>query len=223
MLKINFCKVGSGAQKIERGEFAIQETSTKRQIDLNGDWETVFLPGQRVDMSMIFRKNMADHSVCPGCSTIISGVEEDRIVDCLECGMAYSHHVEKDNRAGPSTSRPSITNMSEPNSQIRRTRPSQRQIGPNILKRKRGYEADDEMRLYRRVRIIDEAKDLLKDAGELPLFVGDEVAYYLPAHGGEWKQGNVFGVPHDKQRKRYNVSTNPVLMFAWLTCRLDTQ
>jgi hypothetical protein len=54
VLKINFQKHGHGAEKIEKGEFAIQDSVTKRDIDLRTDWDVYFSPGQRVDMSMIF-------------------------------------------------------------------------------------------------------------------------------------------------------------------------
>lgn len=50
---MNFRKHGRGAEKIERGEFVIQDSATKRDIDLRRDWELCFSPGQRVDMSMI--------------------------------------------------------------------------------------------------------------------------------------------------------------------------
>jgi hypothetical protein len=42
VLKINFQKYRSGIEKIERGEFAIQDFVTKRDIDLRTDWEVCF-------------------------------------------------------------------------------------------------------------------------------------------------------------------------------------
>lgn len=55
VLKSNMRKTKIGPRKIDRGEFVIQETSTKRDIDLASDWDLCFLPGQRVEMSMIFQ------------------------------------------------------------------------------------------------------------------------------------------------------------------------
>lgn len=78
VLRSNFVKVTSGAEKIDRGEFAIQDTATKREIDLSRDWEVCFLPGQKVDMSMIFSTSKDDGSTCPSCGeNSTRGVDED--------------------------------------------------------------------------------------------------------------------------------------------------
>ncbi|CAG8958963.1 hypothetical protein HYFRA_00012119 [Hymenoscyphus fraxineus] len=56
VLKINFQKIENCAPMIERGNFAIQDAFTKRDIDLNKEWDVCFLPGQKVEMSMVFTK-----------------------------------------------------------------------------------------------------------------------------------------------------------------------
>jgi hypothetical protein len=86
VLKINFQKHGSGAEKIERGEFAIQDSVTKRDIDLRTDWEVCFSPGQRVDMSMIFLgtpQNSTQSYLQPLGSTISGNF-------CIKCGYLSS-------------------------------------------------------------------------------------------------------------------------------------
>ena len=224
-MKINFSKVGSGAQKIDRGEFAIQETSTKRQIDLRNDWETCFLPGQRVDMSMIFRHNVADHSVCPGCATkrTITWLKENETVDCLECGMAYSHHVVEHGQVDSPTSRPSIIDVSEPDRKTRQPRPRLLQVGLRPPKRKREYAADDDMRLFRRVRIIDEVKNSSKDNGSDKLVIGREVAYHDAKFKGDWIQCIVIAIVHDERPKQYGNSIDFIIILSWLTCYPDTR
>ena len=70
VLKVNFKKHGKGAEKIERGEFVIEDSATCRDIDLKDDWETCFVPGQRVSMSMIFEQfGIGDGALraCPKC------------------------------------------------------------------------------------------------------------------------------------------------------------
>ena len=67
VLRVNFKKHGNGAEKIERGEFAIQDYATKRDINLNTDWEICFTPGQRVVMSMIFQRELVPGITCPKC------------------------------------------------------------------------------------------------------------------------------------------------------------
>jgi len=74
VLKINFKKHGTATQRIERGEFAIQDSATTNDVDLSKDWETCFLPGQRVNMSMIFTKHAGprfEKDGCPSCKCII--------------------------------------------------------------------------------------------------------------------------------------------------------
>jgi hypothetical protein len=68
VLQSNFKNIGSGARKIKRGEFAIQDSATKKDIDLSLPWESCFCPGQRVDMSMVFNSIEAFERGCPKCN-----------------------------------------------------------------------------------------------------------------------------------------------------------
>lgn len=82
VLKVNFMKHGNGAKKIERREFAIEDSVTKRDIDLKTKWDVCFFPGQRVEMSMIFRQTnlsygLAEHT-CPRCICPHPNPEEGR-------------------------------------------------------------------------------------------------------------------------------------------------
>ena len=88
VLKSNLRKTEIGPEKIDRGEFVIQETSTKRDIDLTRDWDLCFLPGQRVEMSMIFKRPMQPYRTCPSCYTLHSPSEDENI-DCDTCGMTF--------------------------------------------------------------------------------------------------------------------------------------
>ena len=53
VLKVNFKHHGNSAERIARGEFAIEDAATRRDIDLNTNWELCFPPGQRVEMSIL--------------------------------------------------------------------------------------------------------------------------------------------------------------------------
>jgi hypothetical protein len=68
VLRSNFKNVGSGAKKIDKGEFAIQDSATKMDIDLTSAWETCFAPGQHADMSMVFNSKKASNMCCPKCN-----------------------------------------------------------------------------------------------------------------------------------------------------------
>jgi hypothetical protein len=57
-----------GARRIVRGQFALQDSKTKQDIDRNKVWKAWFRPGQRVDMSMIFDDpDSRKTNCCPSC------------------------------------------------------------------------------------------------------------------------------------------------------------
>lgn len=65
-LYCNFKNVGSGASKIERREFAIEDAATLKDVDLSSPWETCFYPRQRVAMSMVLNSQKSI-THCPKC------------------------------------------------------------------------------------------------------------------------------------------------------------
>ena len=65
VLKVRFRDCG--LRKIERKQFALEDTRTKRAIDLQWPWHQCLLPGQNIDMSMIFSSAETVGSTCPGC------------------------------------------------------------------------------------------------------------------------------------------------------------
>ncbi|CZR68719.1 uncharacterized protein PAC_18618 [Phialocephala subalpina] len=58
-----------GLRKVQKNEYAVREHRTKRKINLKAPWESVFLPGRKFHMSMIFRQPQNPVSSCPGCQT----------------------------------------------------------------------------------------------------------------------------------------------------------
>jgi hypothetical protein len=78
VLYCNFQNIGSGAAKIKKGEFAIQDSATLKDVDLSSAWETCFYPKQHVAMSMVFNsQNLI--SRCPKCFTDSKGQEGEDI------------------------------------------------------------------------------------------------------------------------------------------------
>ncbi|CZR68083.1 uncharacterized protein PAC_17982 [Phialocephala subalpina] len=150
VLSSNFRNIGSGSQKIERGEFAIQDTGLKSDIDLTGPWESCFRPGQRVDMSMVFVSKKNPSQSCPACQQDNGdGFEEDQDVECKKCGVTFRRTV---TRVFESKKTPEIPVMV--------SHPSARDLsslilnhGRGELKRKRESDEDEEMALFRRVRV----------------------------------------------------------------------
>ena len=65
VLKVRF--KDTGLQKIEKGQFVLEEARTKQQVDLRRPWHMCFLPGQKIDMSMLFSLTTTATATCPGC------------------------------------------------------------------------------------------------------------------------------------------------------------
>ncbi|MCJ1415565.1 hypothetical protein MMC32_001897 [Xylographa parallela] len=131
VLKANLSKTGSGPEKIDRGEFALQDTNTKRQIMLTDDWETCFFPGQHVDMSM---------------------GRENEDIECSVCGMNFQRIVKP---FSGDSKRSLITTVIGGDSRALQQSPKvlSEGIGPMPLPRNRANAADD-IQLFRRVRVI---------------------------------------------------------------------
>jgi hypothetical protein len=68
VIKDNLKESDCGPAMIDRGEFAIEELGTQISIDLKRPWDCCFYPGQRVAMSMVFKRQlMSIKSSCPRC------------------------------------------------------------------------------------------------------------------------------------------------------------
>ena len=64
-----------GLRKIRKKEYALQESATGKEIDRSVEFQDTFLPGQKVTMSVIFKKDAAERSTqssahCPKCEAV---------------------------------------------------------------------------------------------------------------------------------------------------------
>lgn len=74
VLKVRFKQSGvsgRGLKKLDRLEFVIRDR--QRELCLTDTWEAVFRPGQKVDMSMAFRR-YGSENICPGCHARGEGI-----------------------------------------------------------------------------------------------------------------------------------------------------
>lgn len=74
-----------GLKKVKSLEYALQDLATRRKIDVTKSWESIFRPGRRVNMSMVFSQYQAQSSLCPGCSSanVILGDDENNDIQWL--------------------------------------------------------------------------------------------------------------------------------------------
>lgn len=56
-----------GLKKLQKMEYLIREIGSNRWLDLRAPWESVFLPGRKVAMSMIFWRPAMSMRFCPAC------------------------------------------------------------------------------------------------------------------------------------------------------------
>jgi len=64
-----------GLRKIVKKEYVLQESATGREVDFKLDFEDAFMPGQKITMSLIFKRTSAEPSTsnsahCPRCKAV---------------------------------------------------------------------------------------------------------------------------------------------------------
>ena len=143
----------NGPEKIDRGEFMIEEAGSKRPIDLAQDWELCFLPGQKVLMSMVFSmvfsRSKKAGSTCPNCGTHCAGPADEEQL-CEFCGVASQTVNETSKNFKMPPPKVATTNLTWAVTK----KPEIRALELSQLKRKREPCSDyDELGLFRRVCI----------------------------------------------------------------------
>jgi len=58
-----------GLKKVQGNRYIIKDSNSKRKLNLRAPWESVFLPGRKVVMSMIFQMPQTTTTSCPGCQS----------------------------------------------------------------------------------------------------------------------------------------------------------
>lgn len=66
VLEIRFSQV-PGLKKVKGLEYTMEDTASRRSLDLSKPWESLFRPGRKVIMSMLFEQVETTMSSCPGC------------------------------------------------------------------------------------------------------------------------------------------------------------
>ncbi|KAH6721849.1 hypothetical protein BKA61DRAFT_164201 [Leptodontidium sp. MPI-SDFR-AT-0119] len=150
-----------GHRKIARREYAIQEASRKLDIDRSQPYESAFLPGCSLDMSMCF-KTFDDNkeNSCPSCRKV-SHENFDLEIKCLKCGMWYQRITDVDVPASEENERDSgdplpATIRDNANQASSSPSPQRPRSTQSHLKRKRSETIpdDDDIRVFRRVRLL---------------------------------------------------------------------
>ncbi|KAL2012480.1 hypothetical protein VTN00DRAFT_5 [Thermoascus crustaceus] len=86
-----------GLKKLQKMEYLIREIGSNRWLDLRAPWESVFLPGRKVAMSMVFWRPATSMRSCPACHF----ENESRVTSEIQCPnsncrIRYEHVLELD-------------------------------------------------------------------------------------------------------------------------------
>jgi len=68
ILEVRF-RNAPGYKKVQGRKYTLQEQKTRKEISRARPWDASFLPGQKIDMTLIFRsrKGESNGAVCPAC------------------------------------------------------------------------------------------------------------------------------------------------------------
>ena len=77
VLKVRFRDIG--LRKIEKGQFALEDTRRKHGLDLAKPWTTLIRPGQHISMSMVFHRQQISTGICPSCGGENDEFENDEV------------------------------------------------------------------------------------------------------------------------------------------------
>ncbi|KAF1849519.1 apses-domain-containing protein [Cucurbitaria berberidis CBS 394.84] len=160
ILEIRFQSV-QGHIKMKERMYGLQDGATGREIEQSRNWQSAFLPGQRVEMSFIFHSDEPaneglDRVVCPGCQTSSSNSTEAD-VHCQNCLMWFRRiTVVEEEDSLPQSS------LLELKPGLDESKPSG-QPSTSFTAGKRRFEHDDikedeDMREFKRVRLISTKK-----------------------------------------------------------------
>jgi len=61
-----------GEIKVRRGEYSLENRSTGRDVNRSRPWDNCLIPGQRIDMSVIFNSPHRT-TTCPNCQLRVEG------------------------------------------------------------------------------------------------------------------------------------------------------
>ncbi|KAI9719370.1 MAG: hypothetical protein M1812_003441 [Candelaria pacifica] len=140
VLEVRFKDIG--LEKIQKEEYILEERQRRREIDLSKPWNAVFMPGQKVDMSMIFQRSHTRKSLenCHGCGA--TGQYSGTDFECPNCGINCTRRIQDIE----DTTTEDVTPFESPR-QLWRPSPTR--------KRKLSCLSEPSIQDFRRVRVIE--------------------------------------------------------------------
>jgi hypothetical protein len=170
ILEVRFRHI-QGHKKIIQKQYGLQDGATKREVERSRAWQSAFLPGQRVEMSMVFHSEEPassdfNNATCPGCQTTTKG-STDSDIQCTNCSIWYRRITVVEDQIPPVTS--SIDHDPMPKSV---NTPDRDSLAHNRKRVQSDADSDDEgeedVRGFKRVRIMS------RPERNTPVFITDD-------------------------------------------------
>jgi hypothetical protein len=160
ILEVRFRDI-QGHKKIMQKQYGLQDGASGREVERSRAWQSAFLPGQRVEMSMVFHSEEPassdfNNATCPGCHTPTTS-STDSDIQCSNCSIWYRRiTVVEDETSSVTTSMehapmPGSVNTSGRDSLSRNRKRVQSDENSDD-------EEDEEVRDFKRVRIMSRPK-----------------------------------------------------------------
>ncbi|KAL8769633.1 MAG: hypothetical protein Q9209_004430 [Squamulea sp. 1 TL-2023] len=161
VLSDNSSWFGSASRKILKEEFTIQDTRTKKDINLAYPLDNCFVPGQQVEMCMLFEGSTYHDTFCPRCrfnSTQLDGRENK----CENCDLIFG----------------SITG-SKNGKKLQDVSTHAGEVGPFRVRPEEDITDDEDMSNYHRIRVrVIPAQNMAPELnGKLGGFAPEEREY----------------------------------------------
>jgi hypothetical protein len=144
-----------GHRKITKKQYELHDRATGRDIDQSQLWQRALLPGQRVEMSILFHDDIPPNSssnsaTCPGCHTSTTS-STDADVQCSNCFIWFRRItiVEETDPSG-------LTHSAQP----RKPKPTMDQAGNSYSRKKPNgssqpnEDEEEDIREFKRVRVM---------------------------------------------------------------------
>ena len=90
-----------GHRKITRKQYSLRSDTQTKEIERRVDFRRCFLPGRRVEMSMVFEGSRLEVNVCPGCNLRCPESQEFQMSD-IEWYNSLAPHLSKYSRVSSS-------------------------------------------------------------------------------------------------------------------------
>lgn len=174
VLEVRFRQL-PGHSKIQRREYSLETYQSNQVIDNATAFRRWFLPGQIIDMSMVF-DGLSDLVVsCPGCECMVSK-SHYRTVRCENCGLCY-RYIEVERKIKTATDKGSTAQTTSSPSSTKMLQET--------------FDDEDRPSEFRRVQVRYSKPSSISQASKSAHITG---SYPVVVHGNSSRRGTLYSI-----------------------------